>query len=109
MTENPSYAIRDNVDKHRFEADLGDGSLAIAEYLIRDRKILFTHTQVPPAHEGRGVGTALIRFAYKRPGIAVYGWCRFAPFSRLTWTSIRRSRTSSILPNGRHPGFTKAP
>src|SRR4051794_40340639 len=80
MTENPSYAIRDNVDKHRFEADLGDGSLAIAEYLIRDRKILFTHTQVPPAHEGRGVGTALIRFALQAArdrGLRVVPICPF--------------------------------
>jgi predicted GNAT family acetyltransferase len=80
MTENPSYAIRDNVEKHRFEADLGDGSLAIAEYQIRDRKILFTHTQVPPAHEGRGVGTALIRFALQAArdrGLRVVPICPF--------------------------------
>ena len=60
-----NYAIRDNVEKHRFEADLGDGSLSIANYYLRDGKIVVTHTEVPPAHEGEGIGTALIRFALK--------------------------------------------
>jgi uncharacterized protein len=64
MSENrPSLAIRDNVEKHRFEADLGDGSFAIAEYNLLPGKIMFTHTEVPPAHEGKGVGSGLIRFA----------------------------------------------
>ena len=65
MTENPSYAIRDNVAKHRFEADLGDGSSGLIEYQLRDGKIIYTHTEVPTAHEGRGIGTALIRFALR--------------------------------------------
>jgi hypothetical protein len=59
----PHYAIRDNAEKHRFEADLGDGSFGIAEYDLLRGKIVFTHTEVPPAHEGQGVGTALIRHA----------------------------------------------
>lgn len=59
------YAIRDNFEKRRFEADLGDGSLSIANYYLRDGKIVVTHTEVPPAHEGEGIGTALIRFALK--------------------------------------------
>jgi predicted GNAT family acetyltransferase len=61
----PDFAIRDNIDKHRFEADLGDGSFAIAEYELRPGKIVFTHTEVPPAHEGQGIGSALIQFALK--------------------------------------------
>jgi hypothetical protein len=59
----PAYAIRDNVEKHRFEADLGDGSVAIAEYTLPQGKIMFTHTEVPTGHEGQGIGSALIRFA----------------------------------------------
>jgi predicted GNAT family acetyltransferase len=59
----PTYAIRDNIEKHRFEADLGDGSFAIAEYNLLHGKIVFTHTEVPPAHEGQGIGSSLIRFA----------------------------------------------
>ena len=55
--------IHDNPDRHRFEADLGDGSFAIAEYKLAPGKITFTHTEVPPEHEGKGIGSALIRFS----------------------------------------------
>ena len=58
-----SYAIVDDPEKHRFEADLGDGSFAVAEYNLLEHKIVFTHTEVPPAHEGQGIGSALIRHA----------------------------------------------
>ena len=60
-----SIEIRDNPGAHRFEADLGDGSVAIAEYLVEPGKIIFTHTEVPRAHEGQGIGSALIRFALR--------------------------------------------
>ncbi len=55
--------VRDNPDRHRFEIDLGDGSFAIAEYTLPAGKIMVTHTEVPPTHEGQGLGTALIKFA----------------------------------------------
>jgi len=58
-------AIIDNVARHRFEADLGDGSIAIAEYKLVPGKIIFTHTEVPHAHEGKGIGSALIRYALR--------------------------------------------
>jgi predicted GNAT family acetyltransferase len=55
------FVIRDLREEHRFEADLGDGTAAFAEYELRPDVILFTHTVVPPQHEGRGIGSALIR------------------------------------------------
>jgi predicted GNAT family acetyltransferase len=76
----PPYAIHDNSEQHRFEADLGEGSVAIAEYRLRGDKILFTHTEVPPAHEGRGIGSALIRFALSSArgrGLKVIPICPF--------------------------------
>lgn len=72
--------IRDNPDKHRFEADLGDGSIAIAEYTLPAGKIMFTHTEVPPTHEGQGIGGALIRFALnsaRERGLKVIPICPF--------------------------------
>lgn len=59
----PPLTVRDNPDRHRFEIDLGDGSIAIAEYTLPAGKIMFTHTEVPEAHEGKGIGTKLIEFA----------------------------------------------
>ena len=72
--------IRDNPERHRFEADLGDGSIAIAEYTLPKGKIMFTHTEVPPAHEGQGIGSALIRFALaaaRERGLEVIPICPF--------------------------------
>ena len=63
MPDSPKLAIRDNPEEQRFEADVGDGSLAIAEYRLKDGKIIFTHTEVPPKHEGQGIGSALVGFA----------------------------------------------
>ena len=41
-----------------------DGELAgFAEYQLTDELVVFTHTEVDPAYEGRGVGGALARFA----------------------------------------------
>ena len=74
------FTIRDNVDKHRFEIDLGDGSFAIAEYTLPTGKILFTHTEVPPKHEGKGLGTMLIKHGLgeaRRRGLKVIPICPF--------------------------------
>ena len=76
----PKFAICDNVEKHRFEADLGDGSLAIAEYDLRKGKLVLTHTKVPKAHEGQGIGSALVRFALhsaRERGLRVVPICPF--------------------------------
>jgi Predicted acetyltransferase len=55
VTDNPAAA--------RFEAHL-DGKLAgFAEYQLTDALMVFTHTEVDPSFEGRGVGSALARFA----------------------------------------------
>ena len=75
-----AYAVRDNVARHRFEIDLGDGSFAVAEYTLPAGKIMFTHTEVPPAHEGRGLGSLLIRTALaaaRERGLQVIPICPF--------------------------------
>ena len=55
--------ITNNEAEHRYEARI-DGALAgFAEYQLTDELIVFTHTEVDPTFEGRGVGGALARFA----------------------------------------------
>ena len=76
----PTYSVHENAEQNRFEIDLGDGSLAIAEYKLFHGKIVFTHTEVPPAHEGKGIGSALIRFALgsaRARGLRVVPICPF--------------------------------
>ena len=77
---HPNINIRDNVEKQRYEADLVDGSIAIAEYYLRPGKIVFTHTEVPAVHEGKGIGSALVRFALddaRDRGLMVVPTCPF--------------------------------
>lgn len=55
--------VTNNPDENRYEARLGDELAGFAEYTLTDELIVFTHTEVDPAFEGRGVGSALARFA----------------------------------------------
>jgi predicted GNAT family acetyltransferase len=55
--------IANAVDLNRYEAHI-DGVLAgFAEYQLTDRLIIFTHTEVKSGFEGKGVGSAIARFA----------------------------------------------
>ena len=55
--------VTDNPEATRFEAHI-DGRLAgFAEYQLTDALIVFTHTEVDPAFEGQGIGSAIARFA----------------------------------------------
>ena len=55
--------VTDNPDAHQFEARI-DGELAgVAQYQLTDALIVFTHTEVDGAYEGKGVGSALARSA----------------------------------------------
>ena len=80
MTDAPPLLVRDNPDLHRFEADLRDGHVAIAEYELFPDRIVFTHTEVPPQFGGKGIGSALIRFALRSArerGLKVIPICPF--------------------------------
>ena len=54
--------VRDNRAEQEFELTV-DGHRAVAAYQLEGQRIVFTHTVVPPAIEGRGVGSKLIRAA----------------------------------------------
>ena len=72
--------VRDNPTRHRFEIDLGAGLFAFAEYTLPEGKIMFTHTEVPESHEGRGIGTELIEAglaAARERGLLVIPICPF--------------------------------
>lgn len=71
--------VRHNPEQHRFEVDLG-GFRAVAVYNLLSKAIMFTHTEVPPEHEGKGIGTMLIHagLAYAREqGLKVIPICPF--------------------------------
>jgi uncharacterized protein len=63
MPDNAALvAVHHNPEKSRFEA-IVEGHLAKAEYRLEPGLLVMTHTVVPPALEGRGIGGALVRTA----------------------------------------------
>lgn len=78
MTD-PTPAVVDNPAKHRFEVAVGDAR-AVAEYRLSEGAITFTHTEVPKALEGRGLGKALVLAglaAARERGLKVRPTCSF--------------------------------
>jgi hypothetical protein len=71
--------VVDNAAEGRFELTV-EGHTAFAEYRENGHRIVFTHTEVPPELEGRGVGSALARGALdaaRSRGAAVVPLCPF--------------------------------
>ncbi len=71
--------VVDNPAAGRFEARL-DGHLAVIEYYNAPGQIIFTHTGVPKAIAGRGVGSKMARtvLEYARSvGLKVVPRCPF--------------------------------
>jgi predicted GNAT family acetyltransferase len=62
MADAPAVEVVNNEADGRFEVRLGD-EVAFTEYRLVASGILFPHTEVPPAFEGRGVASALVRAA----------------------------------------------
>ena len=55
-----SLNVTHNTDKNRFEAQ-SDSLTAELVYRLNGNVILFLHTGVPPALEGRGIGSLLVK------------------------------------------------
>jgi predicted GNAT family acetyltransferase len=63
----------------RFELALDEG-LAVCAYRQRDGVLLMTHTEVPPACEGRGIAAALVQAALdwaRAEGLRVRPLCSY--------------------------------
>jgi uncharacterized protein len=72
--------VVDRPDAHQFEI-LADGKVAgIAAYQLYPGEILFTHTEIDEAYEGKGLGSVLVRHALdsaRERGLAVLPLCPF--------------------------------
>lgn len=71
--------VTNNTAASRFEVSL-DGETAFADYRLKPGRIVLPHTVVPPAFEGRGVASALARFAFayaRENGLKVVPTCPF--------------------------------
>ena len=54
--------IHHDPEKGRFEIRI-DGVTAVTEYIDKNHVMVFTHTEVPPELEGRGLASRLARAA----------------------------------------------
>jgi predicted GNAT family acetyltransferase len=71
--------VRNNTALNRFELEV-DGHTAVSYYRLSPGVITFTHTEVPPALGGRGVGSTLVRGALelvRAQGLKVVAKCPF--------------------------------
>jgi hypothetical protein len=62
MAGNADVQVTHDEAQSRFVVEL-DGERALAAYKRREDEVHFTHTEVPPSFEGRGVGSALAKTA----------------------------------------------
>lgn len=71
--------VENNRSEQEFTLEV-DGETAVAAYQREGDVIVFTHTRVPDAIEGQGVGSRLIRGALdavRDEGLRVVPQCRF--------------------------------
>jgi uncharacterized protein len=73
--------LADHPEINRFELRAGDDQVAAySEYNVLKGALLFTHTEVLPQYEGRGLGSRLASFALdeaRRRGVHVIPVCPF--------------------------------
>ncbi len=77
----PELQVVDNPDEHRYEARDADGTvLGLSQYQKTHEMVVFTHTEVDPSQEGKGVGSLLVRGALddvRGTGLKVLPLCPF--------------------------------
>jgi predicted GNAT family acetyltransferase len=74
-----TFAVTDNPAEHRFELKAGD-HVAAACYTLAPGRMTFTHTEVPSALSGQGIGSALVRGALdqaRHRGLKIVPRCSF--------------------------------
>ena len=76
----PAESLTNNADQHRYEISV-DGTLAgYAEYNLLEGAVLFTHTEILEAFEGKGLGSKLARYALddvRSKGVWAIPVCKF--------------------------------
>ncbi|HEY0129838.1 MAG TPA: GNAT family N-acetyltransferase [Allosphingosinicella sp.] len=71
--------VTNNEAASQYELEV-EGQLALAAYRLRDGRITFTHTEVPDALAGQGIGKRLIKAALddvREQGLKVVPACAF--------------------------------
>ena len=74
------HTVIHNTAEKRYELDLGEGDMALLEYVPGKGLVVLTHTEVPPKYEGQGIGKELVLAALediRSKGLLVVPQCPF--------------------------------
>lgn len=63
MTDEHDIQIRDDVEEGAYVIDVDGSRAGRAEYLMRDGRHIFTHTEIDDAFSGEGLASRLTKFA----------------------------------------------
>ena len=77
--KNEDVTVAHNLEANRFELTI-DGHRAVLDYMLKGEIIIFTHTGVPPAIGGRGLGSKLVETGLdyaRETGLKVGSRCWF--------------------------------
>ena len=72
--------VVDNPEEGRYELQLDDQLVGFSAYVLRPMRLIFTHTEIGGAHEGKGLGSKLAKGALddvRRRGLRVTPRCPF--------------------------------
>lgn len=72
--------VRDNPDASRYEIYADDELAGFTDYRLSPGRIAFTHTEIEPAFEGRGLARRLVVAELddaRRRGLAVLPFCPY--------------------------------
>ena len=79
--DNTDIEVVDHPEARRYEARAADGTvLGFSQYRVEGETVVFTHTEVDPAFEGRGLAGQLARAALddvRARGEQVIARCEF--------------------------------
>lgn len=80
MDSPAEHVVVDNPERRRFEVRMGRRVLGWAAYEQTPQMLVFTHTEVSPKWEHRGLGSLLVRTTLdhaRRQGLQVLPMCPF--------------------------------
>src|SRR6185436_13865707 len=61
VPDDPAITVRDAPERHRYELTVGDEVAGISVYRLADGVMVFEHTEVDAAFEGRGLCSRLAK------------------------------------------------
>jgi uncharacterized protein len=78
--DTAEVSVADNPAANRYEVSVDGKVVGFSAYVLRPDRVIFTHTEVDPALEGRGIGSRLARGALddaRTRGLRVTPRCPF--------------------------------